>query len=702
VAIEAFRGFRDRQEFDVDASAVIVAGPNGTGKTSLFDALQWALVGRIERLEAVRARSTVEHIVNQYRLDSRATVEVEMSVGGSQFRLRRTGDHRKTTLEFGDAQGKVLFGEEAEAELKSILVPNRGVTLEMALATSGLLQQDVMRAVLQAKPADRYRHISIVLGLSELEDFESSAKDAAKRAATAAETARAERDAANTALAGALARLERSQEQQLLRVPVETVLTEVNELLRQQPRFLRIDPGDALRSEAGVSALARDVGRLAEDVREVVDTQQNLVAQLASIEPEPTPEAIESAADDVAAAKTAVDSSAEAVRNAQAARDAAQRASEEMARLAAAAIPLLSAVCPVCGQAIDRRHVEQELRSRADTTETLLGLQNDLDAAVRRQRDDTARHRAAVELAASVASTAAAWRTLKDRQAGLDRAFANLVSQSRRARIDAPDVATLTASTGRVSDYLASVRRRLLEAADVFAQSSSAGAVERSAAEAKSFEETLETRTRRLEELSQRATLAKNLADASIEARVEVTEQRFRAIQPLVADIFSRLDPHPAFKTIEFELDTYYRRGTTTPFVRDVVENVRADPLVIFSTSQANIAALSYFLAMGWTTGERSMPFVLLDDPLQSMDDVNVLGFSDLCRHVRASRQLLISTHERRLSGLLERKLAPRGEDTRTLVLEFVGWDRSGPTVQRKVIEPQLIERPIRLVQTAS
>jgi hypothetical protein len=136
--------------------------------------------------------------------------------------------------------------------------------------------------------------------------------------------------------------------------------------------------------------------------------------------------------------------------------------------------------------------------------------------------------------------------------------------------------------------------------------------------------------------------------------------------------------------------------------VRDVVENLLADPLVIFSTSQANIAALAYFLAMGWTTGERSMPFVLLDDPLQSMDDVNVLGFADLCRHVRATRQLLISTHERRLSGLLERKLAPRGDAGDTVVLEFVGWDRSGPTVERKVVSSQPDDRPIRLVRSAS
>jgi chromosome segregation ATPase len=44
MTVEAFRGFRDWQEFDLAASAVVVAGPNGTGKTSFFDALQWCLL----------------------------------------------------------------------------------------------------------------------------------------------------------------------------------------------------------------------------------------------------------------------------------------------------------------------------------------------------------------------------------------------------------------------------------------------------------------------------------------------------------------------------------------------------------------------------------------------------------------------------------------------------------------------------------
>ena len=91
-----------------------------------------------------------------------------------------------------------------------------------------------------------------------------------------------------------------------------------------------------------------------------------------------------------------------------------------------------------------------------------------------------------------------------------------------------------------------------------------------------------------------------------------MTEARLRSIQPLVANIFQRLDPHPAFKTVEFELDTYYRKGTTSPLVIDHVENVSADPLLIFSTSQANIVALSYFIAMSLSADERGLPFLLL------------------------------------------------------------------------------------------
>jgi hypothetical protein len=58
---------------------------------------------------------------------------------------------------------------------------------------------------------------------------------------------------------------------------------------------------------------------------------------------------------------------------------------------------------------------------------------------------------------------------------------------------------------------------------------------------------------------------------------------------------------------------------------------------------------------------------------------------------------LFLSTHERRFALLLGRKMAPRSADDTTIILNFRGWDRSGPQVdvdyaplQRDEIEAKL------------
>ena len=77
-----------------------------------------------------------------------------------------------------------------------------------------------------------------------------------------------------------------------------------------------------------------------------------------------------------------------------------------------------------------------------------------------------------------------------------------------------------------------------------------------------------------------------------------------------------------------------------------------------------------------------------MDDPLQSMDDVNVLGFSDLCRFLRKEKQIIVSSHEARLTNLLRRKLSPRNEPLHTVVIDFVSWNRSGPHINVEMIGP--------------
>ena len=50
LVIEAFRAYRKSQKFDLDADVVVLYGPNGLGKTSFFDAIDYVCTGRIGRL----------------------------------------------------------------------------------------------------------------------------------------------------------------------------------------------------------------------------------------------------------------------------------------------------------------------------------------------------------------------------------------------------------------------------------------------------------------------------------------------------------------------------------------------------------------------------------------------------------------------------------------------------------------------------
>ena len=81
IAIESFRAYRRRQELRFGAAATVIYGPNGFGKTSLFDAIEFAAtgtVGRLGRLPTDRARRALAH------LDGRVTDSVVSLVFGVQ------------------------------------------------------------------------------------------------------------------------------------------------------------------------------------------------------------------------------------------------------------------------------------------------------------------------------------------------------------------------------------------------------------------------------------------------------------------------------------------------------------------------------------------------------------------------------------------------------------------------------------------
>ncbi|MEV4990302.1 AAA family ATPase [Pseudarthrobacter sp. LMD1-1-1.1] len=698
--IEAFRGFRDAREFDLSASAVVVTGPNGTGKTSFFDALQWVLLGRIERLEVLRSRRNVEHVVNQYRIGGKASVEIDLSLPDGRVMLRRTGDQGGSTLELTRDGVSTAFGEEAEAKLRRILLPDTQLTLHSALTTSGLMQQDVLRSVLEAKPAERYRQLSTVLGLGALEDFEDATKSAAKQAADREGQARAEHSRILVALKQAQDRLETARARLASRPQIDAVRNEVLERLRGTPAGMSLNESEVkLDSPEDARLAATAFGKAAD----LVDTSRELVRRAIQLneglEGPTSPGTIEALREEAEQAKLRKDAAGALRGAAQSELNAARLTAVEVAKLAALAIPMLSDNCPVCSQPIDREHVERDLIERAEATGTLLELEKSFVERANAFSEASIAASEAADALAEAEQQADRWHASSDADQAASDAIKALATDISFVKFDSYASDSFVSVAVPASEYFRAGRRALLDLLETFDRQNDQNAIERDVAEYTTLEGALADAEAHLATQAARSEKLRVLSDKTLEARVEVTEKRLRSIQPLVADIFHRLDPHPAFKTVEFELDTYYRRGTTSPLVIDQVAGIAADPLLIFSTSQANIVALSYFIAMSLSMDDSGLPFLLLDDPVQSMDDVNVLGFADLCRHLRLRRQLIVSTHERRLSGLLERKLAPRSEGARTRIIRFTGWDRSGPTVDERDVDGQMLEEPIRLLR---
>ena len=47
---------------------------------------------------------------------------------------------------------------------------------------------------------------------------------------------------------------------------------------------------------------------------------------------------------------------------------------------------------------------------------------------------------------------------------------------------------------------------------------------------------------------------------------------------------------------------------------------------------------------------------MLIDDPVQTLDDINVAGFVDLLRAEFSDRQIILSTHEDEMSAYMQYK----------------------------------------------
>ena len=696
--VAGFRGFPQAVSFDLDADAVIVAGVNGSGKTSFFDAVLWALCGYVDRLDQGSAV-----LVSRYSSsgEARVGVTLQSSDGVLSTIVRRFDESMHLSVQTG--AGEPISGAAADAALIDLLWPDANAAtnpveaLTRSLTHASYLQQDAVRTFVEADDDQtRFDVVGELVGAGRIRQLQA-----------AIESSRQSWTRATTALTKDLEPIEQQRAalvERLGRLGAADDSSDATDAFERWRLAVAGLVGDTSPVEYTPAGLDRALSTL--QVREQAEARRAAaLRRLATHLEAPPPPAPDVAV--LQAAATAADGAraqaSERLALAQEQAAAARRLQVELSErteslraLAQLALQHLDDVCPVCAQTYNR----------ATTRERLQSLLNDESAAPADAGPDVAAAAAAYEIAERDATTAAQvlaeGQRLAQQVADWQAALEPLLSETG-----------LTHSEGMLSGIAAQIEGFAARAASMRQLREQGEQLSLGLARAAETSLRVELNERLVQvsgDIAQRrktidarqATreLGSSVLDALRNASSAVVTHEVERIEPLLQRIFATVDPHPSLRVASFLTKTQRGHGRLWTELDDPTGdlNVR-DPALVLSSSQLNVLAVAIFLSLNLAIPTLPLQLVALDDPLQSLDNVNLLGLADLLRRVKATRQVIVSTHDHRLAELLERKLRPVGPGERTIRIDLQGWTPDGPSVSSTDVAPDVA--PLRLVAGA-
>ena len=146
----------------------------------------------------------------------------------------------------------------------------------------------------------------------------------------------------------------------------------------------------------------------------------------------------------------------------------------------------------------------------------------------------------------------------------------------------------------------------------------------------------------------------------------------------LINELYKKIDPHPDYKKVIFKPDFSDAKPKLNVCVYQDKEDELIIPNLYFSTAQINILSLSIFLAKALNAKDdkgNSLDCIFIDDPIQSMDSINILSTIDLIRSivVNHKKQIILSTHDENFHNLLKKKMPSNLFNSKFMELETFG-----------------------------
>ena len=287
LTISGFLSYRDPVELDFTAfDLACISGQNGAGKSSLLDAITWALFGQ--------ARKRDESLIHSHPDVKAAEVTFQFEYESSTYRVQRTLPRGKTSLlEFhilqqGDGNQRPVWKpltertmRETQSRIEKILRMDYETFINASFFLQGKADQFT-----QQRPGDRKHILGSILGLEVWEQYQKKAAELRKNLETQLNTLDGrlneisvelgEEEARKVTLKDLQTQLEQSAKRRAAQETVLESIRKVTATLAEQRRLL-----EALARQAEAAALRSSEleGKLASRQEEKAAFAQLIIRQ---------------------------------------------------------------------------------------------------------------------------------------------------------------------------------------------------------------------------------------------------------------------------------------------------------------------------------------------------------------------------------------------------------------------------------------
>ena len=250
--LRGFTSFRESAVVDFEGRRLFaITGPTGAGKSSLLDAITWALYGEAPRV----GRATRQLITHGARS---MAVRFDFSVRGERYRVSRQAPGSiGTRLERLRPNGEWLPLADRAREVSAQVTELIGLDFATFTKTV-LLPQGEFDEFLRGDEPQRRDILSRLLALGRYEDAGRAARNRSAGASEAARTLREQIERLHAATPEAIASLEREHAALAARVAALEARTGLLEALEQEARTSAEAGAAAARAEIASAGATRD------------------------------------------------------------------------------------------------------------------------------------------------------------------------------------------------------------------------------------------------------------------------------------------------------------------------------------------------------------------------------------------------------------------------------------------------------------